>query len=109
MFGLSGNPAGGPFRSQGALGIGSGSALYALDAAGREVLVAETGSRNSDGFPIDDIGFPSVAEDGTIFFATGTFERGNLFWTIFSARPGGDSSPVTSAIALSAASQLPDM
>src|SRR5258708_236809 len=62
IFGMSGDPAAGAFGGQGATGVDRGSALYALDTTGREVLVAKTGDRNSDGFPIDDLGFPSVAE-----------------------------------------------
>src|SRR5437879_5119441 len=81
---LTGGPAGGSFGGQSATGVDRGSALYSFDALGHEMLVAKTGNRNDDGFPIDDIGFPSVAEDGTIFFATGTFDRGTFFWTIHS-------------------------
>lgn len=93
-FRLEGGPVSEPFGGQGAVATQDTSALYALDSNGHEVILAKIGSRDTDGFLIDDLGFPAVADDGTVYFAAGTFERGNLFWRMFLAHPESGESPL---------------
>jgi hypothetical protein len=94
MFRLGGMSESGPFLGQSAIAVDDASTLYALDNDGREVVLAKVGDHSIDGLPIADLGFPSVADDGTVFFAAGAFEQGNLSWRMFSARAGSGEPPV---------------
>lgn len=61
--------------------------LYTLDAEGREIAVAKTGDTDSTGFQFDDLGYPSVADDGTVWLAAASYQHHAVNWRIFSVAP----------------------
>ena len=68
--------------------IAEGSdALYALDRNGREVKIAQTGSAGVDWVVLEDLGTPSVAQDGTVLFGAAREWNHELRWSIFVAEP----------------------
>ncbi|HEY6419125.1 MAG TPA: hypothetical protein VIX59_08985 [Candidatus Binataceae bacterium] len=76
--------------------LDSDESLYARNGAGREVELAETGVAGPDGAIVQDLGIPSVAQDGTVLFAAAILEKQNLRWRIFAANPeSGESIPLS--------------
>ena len=78
--------------------------LYTLDAQGHEIAIARTGDSDNIGFQFDDIGYPSVADDGTVWFAPASYQHHAVNWRIFSVAPNA-SNPVP----LAGSDQFPDM
>ena len=71
--------------------------LYATDRDGREVRIVGTDSSLLEGTPLD-LGMPSVAPDGTVFFAAAFRRNDRVRWEIFAANPDDQS---VSRVALS--------
>ena len=64
----------------------SAQALYASNAGGHPVLITETGSKAPGGATFIEMGVPSMAPDGRVFFGAEIAEPGgNQSWDIFVA------------------------
>jgi len=87
--------------------LNGNESLYAMNAAGREVEIAHTGTAGPDGAIVQDLGIPSVAQDGTVLFAAAILDKHNLSWKMYSANPDSGESV---AMSVSQNSELlPDM
>lgn len=74
-------------------------ALYALDHFGREIKIAEVDALGPEGIVMQDLGIPSVSDDGNVWFGAAILDGRQLRWKIFSANPDAPlSDPVVLAI-----------
>ena len=77
--------------------------LYATDRDGREIKLVGTDSSLLEGTPLD-LGMPTVAPDGTVFFGAAFRRKDRVRWEIFAANPDQHSlsrvalSPPTAAL-----------
>ena len=70
----------------GASPVESAQALYASNAGGHPVLITETGHKAPGGATFIEMGVPSMAPDGRVFFGAEIAEAGaNQSWDIFVA------------------------
>jgi hypothetical protein len=60
--------------------------LYATDRDGREIKLLGTDSSLLEGTPLD-LGMPSVAPDGTVFFGAAFRRKDRVRWEIFAGNP----------------------
>jgi hypothetical protein len=83
---------GGPTGLENGHILGGADALYAIDRAGREVKIADTGTAGPAGVIFQDLGIPSVAADGSVLFGAAIVRNHQLRWSIFVAKPDSRSS-----------------
>jgi hypothetical protein len=77
---------GGSLHEPAAVRSSAADVLYATDRDGHEVKLVGTDSLLLEGTPLD-IGIPSVAPDGTVFFGAAFRRNDRVRWEIFAANP----------------------
>src|SRR5215469_17317081 len=81
---------GGSLHDPAAVRSSAADVLYATDRDGREIKLVGTDSSLLDGTPLD-LGMPSVAPDGTVFFGAAFRRNDRVRWEIFTAKPDNHS------------------